>query len=150
MNNDAPFWFVDDEKAHAGDAIEALESSAGGRLRCIRRKKRWDRRQWKIDLIITDLNLRADINGIDILRAAGSDHQRRVILIRRMRQSTRARKAIGRAYDYLVKPIDVDQLRAMSCQGSSDTEGDGVSKDFVFEAWSAAARRCSMFRCCGV
>ena len=66
-------------------------------------------------MVITDLNLGSELNGIDILiRAKQQDPTVQVILITAYATIDTCKDAIKRgAYDYLVKPIDVDQLRVM-------------------------------------
>ena len=71
MNNDAAILIVDDEREHADVLVEALEKqcakaiavySAADALDIISKED--------FDLVITDLNLRSEINGIDILGQA--------------------------------------------------------------------------------
>ncbi len=136
MNNDATIMVVDDEKEHADVLVEALEKQCGRAFAVYTADDALDAiGREKIDLIITDLNLRADINGIDILRAA-REHDRnvRVILITAYATIDTCKEAIkSGAYDYLVKPIDVDQLRAMVAKALPARKAMVLGKDFVFE-----------------
>lgn len=136
MNNDATILVVDDEKAHADVLVEALEKQCRRAFAVYTAEDALDAiASEKIDLIITDLNLRADINGIDILRAA-REHDRnvRVILITAYATIDTCKEAIkSGAYDYLVKPIDVDQLRAMVAKALPTRKATVLGKDFVFE-----------------
>ncbi|MBE0535963.1 MAG: sigma-54-dependent Fis family transcriptional regulator [Phycisphaerae bacterium] len=137
MNNDATILIVDDEKEHADVLVEALEKQCGRAFAVYTADDAMDViEQEKLDLIITDLNLRDDINGIDILRAA-REHDRnvRVILITAYATIDTCKEAIkSGAYDYLVKPIDVDQLRGMVAKALPARKPAMASgKNFVFE-----------------
>jgi DNA-binding NtrC family response regulator len=122
MNNDATILVVDDEKAHADVLVEALEKQCRRAFAVYTAEDALDAiASEKIDLIITDLNLRADINGIDILMTAYATIDT-------------CKEAIkSGAYDYLVKPIDVDQLRAMVAKALPTRKATVLGKDFVFE-----------------
>jgi two-component system response regulator HydG len=136
MNSDATIMIVDDEKEHADVLVEALEKQCGRAFAAYTADDALEAiRGDKIDLIITDLNLRADINGIDILRAA-REHDRnvRVILITAYATIETCKEAIkSGAHDYLVKPIDVDQLRAMVAKALPARKAAVAGKDFVFD-----------------
>jgi DNA-binding NtrC family response regulator len=134
MKTNAAILVVDDEKDHADILVEALQRqgtpvaaySAEDALRQI------DRRRF--DLVIADLNLRSDKTGLDILDAARAKHPDTVvILITAFASIDTCKQAIRRgAYDYLVKPIDIDQLRLMVTRALSSRRGSEPEGDFIF------------------
>lgn len=69
------------------------------------------------DVVITDYKLGGKVNGMDVLREAKRiNPETEVILITAYGSESLAREALSqdspyRAYDYLVKPIDIDVLR---------------------------------------
>ncbi|MHC5061211.1 MAG: sigma-54-dependent transcriptional regulator [Planctomycetota bacterium] len=136
MNKDAVILIVDDEKDHADVLVEALEkqcAKAVAAYSAARAIELIDSRDF--DLVITDLNLRSDINGIDILdRLKKKNIATPVILITAYASIDTCKQAIRQgAYDYLVKPIDVDQLRVMVSK-ALPVKGRAVSAaDFVFD-----------------
>jgi len=136
MNNDATIMIVDDEKDHADILVEALEKQCGRAFAVYTADDALEAiRSDHIDLIVTDLNLRANVNGIDVLRAA-RDHNRntKVILITAYASIDTCKEAIkSGAYDYLVKPIDVNQLRAMVAKALPPQRGLVSARDFVFD-----------------
>ncbi|OHB48859.1 MAG: hypothetical protein A2Y10_06300 [Planctomycetes bacterium GWF2_41_51] len=109
---------VDDEPGHADVLAEALSQSGGETIAIYDAKNAMELLSTRhIDIVITDLNLHNDkINGVDILKTAkeqnpGSD----VILITAYATIDTCKEALrSGASDYLVKPIDIDQLRAMT------------------------------------
>ncbi|MCK4958894.1 MAG: sigma-54-dependent Fis family transcriptional regulator, partial [Planctomycetes bacterium] len=126
---------VDDEAEHAGALAEAIQKqcvdttavySAKDALEAIENRD--------IDLIITDLNLKADINGIDILqRAKQKNPATAVILITAYATIDTCKEAIKKgAYDYLTKPIDIDQLRDMVAKALPAKKPYTPSRDFTF------------------
>lgn len=135
MNTDAVILIVDDEKDHADVLVEALAkqcAEAIGAYSADEALELIDSRNF--DLVITDLNLRADINGIDILdKVKAKNSAIPVILITAYASIDTCKQAIRQgAYDYLVKPIDVDQLRVMVSK-ALPPKGRTISvEDFVF------------------
>lgn len=127
---------VDDEKHHADVLVEALEKQ------CARAFAVYDSdaavaaiENEQIDLVITDLNLRSDINGIDLLkRIKEHDSSTQVILITAYATIDTCKEAIKTgANDYLVKPIDIDQLRAMVSKAlPAKGRGFQPAKDFLY------------------
>jgi two-component system response regulator HydG len=109
---------IDDETEHADVVAEALRQTgadtlavydAGNAIELITSRF--------FDVVVTDLNLHDDkINGIDILKAARQhDPYSQVILITAYATIDTCKEAIrAGAFDYLVKPIDIDHLRAMT------------------------------------
>lgn len=109
---------VDDEPGHADVLAEALAQSGGETIAIYDAKNAMELLSTRhIDIVITDLNLHNDkINGLDILKAAkeqNSDSD--VFLITAYATIDTCKEALrSGASDYLVKPIDIDQLRAMT------------------------------------
>ena len=137
MNSDAVIMVVDDEKQHADVLVEALAKQCGRAFAVYDAQAAIDAIAGeKIDLVITDLNLGGDINGIDILkRTKEHDSSIPVILITAYATIDTCKEAIkAGAYDYLVKPIDIDQLRAMASKAlPAKRERFEPVKDFVFD-----------------
>jgi len=118
MANTAFVLIVEDEQAH-GDAIaEALTrndfacnvvTTASAAIDSIKTRPP--------DVVITDYKLGGKLNGMDILRKAkNACPDTEVILITAYGSEQLARDALSpdskfRAYDYLIKPIDIDILR---------------------------------------
>lgn len=114
MDNKTPILIIEDELAHAEALAEALErqgyevtiSTSG---------------QEGLDIfsigdphvIITDLKLGGDIDGLDVLdQIVKSDHSCEVILITAHSSIDTCKNALRQgAYDYIEKPIDLDHLR---------------------------------------
>ncbi|MDD5011068.1 MAG: sigma-54 dependent transcriptional regulator, partial [Phycisphaerae bacterium] len=109
---------VDDEAGHADVLAEALAQSGGETIAVYDAKNAIELLSTKhIDIVITDLNLHNDkINGIDILKTAKEQNPNSdVILITAYATIDNCKEALREgAFDYLVKPIDIDQLRAMT------------------------------------
>ena len=136
---------VDDERDHADGLAESLEKL------CARAIAVYDGtdaleilRSRQIDVIVTDLKLGGDIDGLSILEEAKKyNDSTEVILITAYGTIDTCKEAIKRgAYDYLVKPIDIGQLRTLvtqACQKASTANERRAQKpksgkeDFVFE-----------------
>ena len=110
---------VDDERDHADGIAEALEKlcakaiavySGNDALEIVRSQQ--------VDVVVTDLKLGGDIDGLTILEEARRYNDKtEVILITAYATIETCKEAIRRgAYDYLVKPIDIDQLRTLVAQ----------------------------------
>jgi len=107
---------VDDERDHADGIAEALEKLAAKAITVYSGKDALEIvRNQKVDVIVTDLKLGGDIDGLAILdEARERDGRTEVILITAYATIDTCKEAIRRgAYDYLVKPIDIDQLRTL-------------------------------------
>ena len=136
MNTDAVILIVDDEKDHADVLVEALAKQCGRAIAAYSAEEALKAiNQENFDLVITDLNLRSDINGIDILEEVKAKNSTTpVILITAYATIDTCKQAIRRgAYDYLVKPIDVDQLRVMVSKALPPKGGPVGVEDFVFQ-----------------
>ena len=136
---------VDDERDHADGLAESLEKL------CARAIAVYDGndalqivRSQQIDVIVTDLKLGGDIDGLDILEEAKKyNDSTEVILITAYGTIETCKEAIKRgAYDYLVKPIDIGQLRTLvtqACRKASTANERRAPKpkagkeDFAFE-----------------
>jgi DNA-binding NtrC family response regulator len=120
MANDIVMLVVDDERNHADGIAEAMEKycakaiavySAADAMEMLRGET--------VDLVVTDLKLGADeMDGLDILDAAKKNNPAcEVILITAYATIDTCKDAIRRgAYDYLVKPIDIGELRTLAEQ----------------------------------
>jgi DNA-binding NtrC family response regulator len=138
MNTDAVILIVDDEKAHADVLVEALQGHCAKATAVYTAEDALDAvGEQDIDLIITDLNLGSETNGIDILvQAKRKDPSTEIILITAYATIDTCKDAIKKgAYDYIVKPIDVDQLRLMVAKAVPPKRRPyaAVADDFVFK-----------------
>ena len=136
---------VDDERDHADGIVESLEKLCAQAIAVYNGTDALEiLRSRQIDVIITDLKLGGDIDGLAILQEARKYNDRtEVILITAYGTIDTCKEAIKRgAYDYLVKPIDIGQLRALvqqACQKALTANERRAQKpkadkeDFVFE-----------------
>ncbi len=135
---------VDDERDHADGIVEALEKSCAKAIAVYTGKDAVEivsSRQ--IDIIITDLKLGGDIDGLAVLEEAKRHNDNtEVILITAYATIDTCKEAIRRgAYDYLVKPIDIDELRALvdqagrkiSAAQSREAQRRVAAADFILE-----------------
>jgi len=124
MSSDIVVLVVDDERDHADGIAEALEKLYTKRAKTITVYNGKDAleilREQTVDVVVTDLKLGGDIDGLAILEEARKHNGRtEVILITAYATIDTCKEAIRRgAYDYLVKPIDIDQLRTLVGQAS--------------------------------
>jgi two-component system response regulator HydG len=114
--NDSIVLVVDDERDHADGIVEALEKSCGKAIAVYNGRDAVEiLREQRIDVVVTDLRLEDDVSGLEVLaeaKKANADTQ--VILITAYATIDTCRDALKQgASDYLVKPIDVDELRTM-------------------------------------
>ncbi len=119
MNEDSVILVVDDERDHADGIAESLENHCAKAIAVYNGKDALEIvRTEKVDIIITDLKLGDNIDGLDILNEAKKhDPTTEVMLITAYASIETCKNAIKRgAYDYLVKPIDIDQLRSVVTQ----------------------------------
>jgi DNA-binding NtrC family response regulator len=117
----ATVLIVDDEQNHADGIVESLEKlpvkatavySGDDALQILRSQP--------IDVVVTDLKLGSEADGLDVLDEAKKQNPyAEVILITAYATINTCKDAMRRgAYDYLVKPIDIDQLRTLVAQGA--------------------------------
>ncbi len=124
MSSNTVVLVVDDERDHADGIAEALEKLYTKRAKTIAVYNGKDAleilREQIVDVVVTDLKLGGDIDGLAILEEAKKHNGRtEVILITAYATIDTCKEAIRRgAYDYLVKPIDIDQLRTLVGQAS--------------------------------
>jgi DNA-binding NtrC family response regulator len=127
---------VDDERDHADGIVEALARSSVESLAVYTGEHAVEvLRSQPIDVVVTDLKLDGRIDGLDVLREAKeTGGSTEVILITAYATIENCKEAIRQgAFDYLVKPLDVDQLRALVEQASR--------KAAAARAWQAQARQ---------
>ena len=108
---------VDDERDHADGIVEALEKYCEKAIAVYSAKDAIEIvSAQQVDIVITDLKLGGDIDGLAILAQAKRHNGNTiVILITAYGTIDTCKEAMKRgAYDYLVKPIDIDQLRSLS------------------------------------
>jgi two-component system response regulator HydG len=109
---------VDEEKKHADGIVEALGDfnaeiiavyNGAAALKLLNDRS--------IDIVITDFSL-GDIDGLQVLaEAKKQDPQTEVILLTAYASIETCKDAIRQgAYDYMSKPIDIDQLRGFIAQ----------------------------------
>ncbi|MCH8118541.1 MAG: sigma-54-dependent Fis family transcriptional regulator [Planctomycetes bacterium] len=124
MSKDTIILVVDDERDHADGIAEALENLRTKRAKTIAVYTGKDAleivRSQQVDVVVTDLKLGGNIDGLDILEEVRKQNDKtEVILITAYATIETCKKAIKRgAYEYLVKPIDIDQLRTLVAQAS--------------------------------
>jgi DNA-binding NtrC family response regulator len=121
MSKDAIILVVDDETDHADGIAEALEKHCAKAIAVYNGKDALEIiREQTVDIVVTDLKLGGDIDGLAILEETKKHSDKtEVILITAYATIDTCKKAIKRgAFDYLVKPIDIDQLRTLVDQAS--------------------------------
>jgi len=140
MSDTAFVLIVEDEAAHGEAIAEALRrsnyachvvGSADDAVKSIQHRPP--------DVVVTDYRLGGELDGMDVLRAAKRRRpETDVIIITAFGSESLARDALSqesefRAYDYLIKPIDIDVLRdkvqraakqAMSARNLSDLKAE--------------------------
>ena len=136
---------VDDERDHADGIAEALEKLCAKAITVYNGRDALEIvRDQRVDVIITDLKLGGDIDGLTILEEARKQNsETEVILITAYATIDTCKEAIRQgAYDYLVKPIDIGQLRTLADQAGRQAsrafqrghEGPKTGKkDFEFD-----------------
>ncbi len=123
--NKATVLVVDDEQNHADGIVESLEKlpvkatavySGDHALQILRSQT--------IDVVVTDLKLGSDADGLAVLDEAKKQNSHsEVILITAYATINTCKDAMRRgAYDYLVKPIDIDQLRTLVTQAAKKAQ----------------------------
>jgi two-component system response regulator HydG len=145
MENSVVVLVVDDERDHADGIVEALAKSCAKAIAVYSGKDALEiLRSERFDVVVTDLKLGGDLDGLAVLQEAKNlSDQTQVILITAYATIDTCKEAIRRgAYDYLVKPIDIEQLRRLVEQAGRRVsrarrhrqERSEMSEgDFVFE-----------------
>ncbi len=116
MSTEAVILVIDDEREHADGIAEALENYCDKAISVYNGKDALEMiEKENFDIIITDLKLEDGINGLKILdHAKQLNDNTEVILITAYATIDNCKEAIKKgAFDYLVKPIDIDQLRTL-------------------------------------
>ena len=116
MSDNNVVLVVDDERDHADGIAEALEKLCAKAIAVYNGKDALEIvRNQQVDVVVTDLKLGGDIDGLAILEEAKKHNGRtEVILITAYATIDTCKQAIKQgAYDYLVKPIDIGQLRTL-------------------------------------
>jgi len=141
MSRDTVILVVDDERNHADGIVEALEKFCEKAIAVYSGKDALEiLRNEQVDIVITDLKLGGDIDGLTVLEEAKKhNHDTEVILMTAYASIDTCKEAIRQgAYDYLVKPIDIDQLRIIAEQAgrkvsaatNRKTKGDKTDKEY--------------------
>ncbi|MCX5643680.1 MAG: sigma-54 dependent transcriptional regulator [Phycisphaerae bacterium] len=107
---------VDDERDHADGMVEALGKLPVEALAVYTGEHAVEvLRHQRVDVVVTDLKLEGQVDGLDVLREAKQHGDPpEVILITAYGTIENCKEAIRQgAFDYLVKPLDVDQLRTL-------------------------------------
>jgi len=115
-DKDCIILVVDDERDHADGMAEALDKSGVKAIAVYSAEDALEIvRNQQVNVVVTDLKLEGDIDGLAILEEAKRRHgHTEIILITAYATIDTCKEAIRRgAYDYLVKPIDIDQLRTL-------------------------------------
>ncbi len=124
MAKDAVIMVVDDEREHADGIAESLEKLCAKAITVYSGEDALDiLRTEPVDVVVTDLKLGGDVDGLDLLGEAKRDGQEtEVILITAYATIDTCKEAIKKgAFDYLIKPIDIDQLRTVVEQAAART-----------------------------
>ncbi|MFH1371759.1 MAG: sigma-54 dependent transcriptional regulator [Planctomycetota bacterium] len=115
MSKDTVILVVDDERDHADGMAEALQKSCAKAIAVYNGADALEIiRTQDIDVVVTDLKLGGDIDGLVILHEAKKLGTNEVILITAYATIDTCKEAIRQgAFDYIVKPINIDQLRSL-------------------------------------
>jgi two-component system response regulator HydG len=122
MASDIIILVVDDERNHADGLAESLEKQCSRAIPVYTGKDAIDiLNSEEIDIVVTDLKLEAeDVNGLTILDVAKNNNlQTEVILVTAHSTIDTCKEAIKKgAFDYLLKPVDISELRTLIEQAS--------------------------------
>ncbi len=116
MNENVRILVVDDERDHADGIAESLHKFCAEPIVVYNGEDALKAlHDGAVDIVITELKLEGNIDGLTILRQAKKTDQRtEVILMTAYGTIDTCKEAIrDGAYDYLTKPIDIDQLRVL-------------------------------------
>ncbi|MDI9431280.1 MAG: sigma-54 dependent transcriptional regulator [Planctomycetota bacterium] len=122
---------VDDERDHADGIVEALERLPVKALAVYTGEDAIEvLRSRRVDVVVTDLKLEGRADGLEVLRQARQNSDStEVILITAYATIENCKEAIKQgAFDYLVKPLDIDQLRTLVEQASRRAAGADARK----------------------
>jgi two-component system response regulator HydG len=116
MARDIIVLVVDDEHDHADGIADSLQKCCAKAIAVYSGEDAMEfLRSEVVNVVITDLKLGGDIDGLEILEEAKKyNADTEVILITAYATIDTCKEAMRRgAYDYLVKPIDIGQLRTL-------------------------------------
>lgn len=145
MGRDIIVLVIDDERDHADGIAEALQKCCAKAIAVYNGSDALEiLRSETVNVVVTDLKLGGDIDGLEILTEAKKyNADTEVILITAYATIDTCKEAIRRgAYDYLVKPIDIGQLRTLVEQAGKKVSAaarrrtdiaKADSRDFEFE-----------------
>ena len=144
MSDETMVLIIDDERDHADGIVEALEKLHVKAVAVYNGKDALEIvRNQRVDVVVTDLKLDGDHSGLTILEEAKNhDSSTEVILITAYATIDTCKQAIKQgAYDYLVKPIDIEQLRTLVKQAgrralvsrSNEVKTIKSEEDFEFD-----------------
>jgi DNA-binding NtrC family response regulator len=121
LKEESVILVVDDERDHADGIVESLEKLPVKAIAVYSGKDALEIvRNQRVDVVVTDLKLDNSFDGLAILKEAKKrDDRTEVILITAYATIDTCKQAIRQgAFDYLVKPIDIDHLRTLVIQAS--------------------------------
>ncbi|NIA17557.1 MAG: response regulator, partial [Planctomycetes bacterium] len=133
-DTDLTVLVVDDERQHADVLAEALEKVCANTIAVYTGRDALEIiKSRNVEVVVTDLNLGGGPSGIDILnRAKEYNPSIEVILITAYATIETCKEALRcGAYDYLVKPVEIDQLREMvahACTVATKASKPGADK----------------------
>ncbi|HSW02729.1 MAG TPA: sigma-54 dependent transcriptional regulator [Sedimentisphaerales bacterium] len=107
---------VDDERDHADGIVEALGKLSVKAMAVYTGEHAVEvLRNQAVDVVVTDLKLEGQVDGLDVLREAKKhSDSTEVILITAYATIENCKEAMRQgALDYLVKPLDIDPLRTL-------------------------------------
>ncbi|HSD65613.1 MAG TPA: sigma-54 dependent transcriptional regulator [Vicinamibacteria bacterium] len=95
----------------------------------------------RFDLVLSDINLNADLSGLDLLRAfKARDPEVEVVLISAFGALETALEAVkAGAFDYVSKPVDIGQVREVVARALARRARSGEPRAAAFPAARAAA-----------
>jgi DNA-binding NtrC family response regulator len=95
----------------------------------------------RFDLVLSDINLNAELSGLDLLRAfKARDPEVEVVLISAFGTLETALEAVkAGAFDYVSKPVDIGQVREVVARALARRARSGEPRAAAFPAGRAAA-----------
>jgi two-component system response regulator HydG len=128
---------VDDERDHADGMVEALGKLPVEALAVYTGEHAMEvLRNQRVHVVVTDLKLEGQVDGLDVLREAKrSGDGTEVILITAYATIDNCKEALRQgAFDYLVKPLDIEQLRTLvEAACSRHARAEPEQESLVFE-----------------
>ncbi len=133
-SNDCIVLIIDDEPDHADGLAEALEKFCTKAIAVYNGPDALEIiRNQQVDVVVTDLKLEGDIDGLTILRETKNiDRNVEVMLVTAYATINTCKEALKLgAYDYLVKPVDIGQFRTLvrqACEKASAAHAQKTQK----------------------